>query len=142
MNVIQRKGNDLYPCPRCGFLMLEERGMHEICPVCFWAGRRAGRAPNHVILLTWTLTTGLDGLGRPWTERSRGARDTRSGRRLWTVLDGRVPTCKQKVRGSIPLVGSQLKGHFRSPEVAFLISVQQLRTTTGSGDPLRPRLFL
>ncbi|MET9064271.1 CPCC family cysteine-rich protein [Streptosporangium sandarakinum] len=45
MDVTQRKGDDLHPYPCCGFLALEERGMHEICPVCLWAGRRAGRHP-------------------------------------------------------------------------------------------------
>ena len=25
-----------YPCPCCGYLTLEERGIYDICPVCFW----------------------------------------------------------------------------------------------------------
>ncbi|MGW3286485.1 CPCC family cysteine-rich protein [Streptomyces sp. NPDC001002] len=25
-----------YRCPCCGFITLAERGMYEICPVCFW----------------------------------------------------------------------------------------------------------
>ncbi|WP_433180621.1 CPCC family cysteine-rich protein [Actinoallomurus sp. CA-150999] len=25
-----------YPCPCCGYHTLDERGMYEICPVCFW----------------------------------------------------------------------------------------------------------
>ncbi|MEU0484055.1 CPCC family cysteine-rich protein [Streptosporangium sp. NPDC006013] len=36
MNIHRPKGNEPYPCPCCGFLTLEERGMYEICPVCFW----------------------------------------------------------------------------------------------------------
>ncbi|WP_326826945.1 CPCC family cysteine-rich protein [Streptosporangium sp. NBC_01756] len=36
MNVRQPKGEEPYPCPCCGFLTLEERGMYEICPACFW----------------------------------------------------------------------------------------------------------
>ncbi|MFF5112200.1 CPCC family cysteine-rich protein [Streptosporangium sp. NPDC000509] len=36
MNVHRSKGDEPYSCPCCGFLTLEERGMHEVCPVCFW----------------------------------------------------------------------------------------------------------
>ncbi|MEU0508754.1 CPCC family cysteine-rich protein [Amycolatopsis sp. NPDC006125] len=25
-----------WPCPCCGYLTLRERGVFEICPVCFW----------------------------------------------------------------------------------------------------------
>ncbi|MFF4509354.1 CPCC family cysteine-rich protein [Streptomyces sp. NPDC001401] len=25
-----------YRCPCCGYLTLAERGLYEICPVCFW----------------------------------------------------------------------------------------------------------
>jgi hypothetical protein len=25
-----------YRCPCCGYLTLSERGMYELCPVCFW----------------------------------------------------------------------------------------------------------
>ncbi|MEV4629989.1 CPCC family cysteine-rich protein [Micromonospora sp. NPDC049523] len=28
--------NGPYACPCCGYLTLRERGMYEICPVCFW----------------------------------------------------------------------------------------------------------
>ncbi|GAA2914716.1 CPCC family cysteine-rich protein [Streptosporangium fragile] len=36
VNVVRPEGDEPYPCPCCGFLTLEERGMYEICPVCFW----------------------------------------------------------------------------------------------------------
>ncbi|MFI7440887.1 CPCC family cysteine-rich protein [Nonomuraea indica] len=36
MNVLRRKGDGPYACPCCGVLTLEERGMYEICPVCYW----------------------------------------------------------------------------------------------------------
>ena len=35
-NVHGRAGDGPYHCPCCGFLTLDERGMYEICPVCFW----------------------------------------------------------------------------------------------------------
>jgi hypothetical protein len=31
-----RSGDGPYACPCCGYLTLDERGMYEICPVCFW----------------------------------------------------------------------------------------------------------
>ncbi|WP_315987496.1 CPCC family cysteine-rich protein [Actinomadura sp. HBU206391] len=49
-----------YPCPCCGYLTLRERGMHEICRVCFWedddqddhdAGEVRG-GPNYDLSLT------------------------------------------------------------------------------------------
>ncbi|WP_449063638.1 CPCC family cysteine-rich protein [Planomonospora algeriensis] len=36
VNVVRCKGGEPYPCPCCGFRTLNERGMYEICPVCFW----------------------------------------------------------------------------------------------------------
>ncbi|MFI0423148.1 CPCC family cysteine-rich protein [Spongiactinospora sp. 9N601] len=36
MNVVRPRRDAPYPCPCCGFRTLEERGMSEICPVCFW----------------------------------------------------------------------------------------------------------
>ncbi|GAB3189494.1 CPCC family cysteine-rich protein [Micromonospora palomenae] len=35
VNVVRRGGGP-YACPCCGYLTLDERGMYEICPVCFW----------------------------------------------------------------------------------------------------------
>jgi len=36
VNVQGRSADGPYPCPCCGFVTLTERGMYEICPVCFW----------------------------------------------------------------------------------------------------------
>ncbi|MEV0581470.1 CPCC family cysteine-rich protein [Nonomuraea sp. NPDC050310] len=36
VNITHSRGNEPYPCPCCGLLTLDEQGMHEICPVCFW----------------------------------------------------------------------------------------------------------
>ncbi|SNT30419.1 Cysteine-rich CPCC [Asanoa hainanensis] len=33
---VRRSGDGPYACPCCGYLTLDERGMYEICPVCFW----------------------------------------------------------------------------------------------------------
>ncbi len=27
---------DLYPCPCCGYVVLDEPGSYDICPICFW----------------------------------------------------------------------------------------------------------
>jgi hypothetical protein len=36
-NSVHRPPRDQkYPCPCCGYLTLDERGHHDICPVCFW----------------------------------------------------------------------------------------------------------
>jgi hypothetical protein len=35
-NVHRTAGDEPYGCPCCGYLTLRERGMYEICPVCFW----------------------------------------------------------------------------------------------------------
>ncbi|MEV8517580.1 CPCC family cysteine-rich protein [Dactylosporangium sp. NPDC051484] len=35
MNAV-RSGDGPYACPCCGYLTLDERGMDETCPVCFW----------------------------------------------------------------------------------------------------------
>ena len=35
-NVWRPAGKDPYACPCCGYLTLEQRGMHDICHVCFW----------------------------------------------------------------------------------------------------------
>ncbi|HEV8559602.1 MAG TPA: CPCC family cysteine-rich protein [Actinophytocola sp.] len=36
VNVSRPAGNGPYACPCCGYLTLDARGGHEICPVCFW----------------------------------------------------------------------------------------------------------
>ncbi|MFB9883178.1 CPCC family cysteine-rich protein [Planobispora siamensis] len=53
VDIVRPQRDEPYPCPFCGFLTLGQRGMHEICPVCFWeddgqddhdAGNRSGRS--------------------------------------------------------------------------------------------------
>ncbi|MFE5141002.1 CPCC family cysteine-rich protein [Streptomyces fagopyri] len=36
VNVRRSPGGGPYRCPCCGYLTLAERGLYEICPVCFW----------------------------------------------------------------------------------------------------------
>src|SRR5437763_14521648 len=36
VNVSLPAGNGPHACPCCGYLTLDARGEHEICPVCFW----------------------------------------------------------------------------------------------------------
>jgi len=33
---VERQKIKMHRCPCCRFRTLSERGMHEICPVCFW----------------------------------------------------------------------------------------------------------
>jgi len=35
-NVTRPARGEPYPCPCCGYLTLDRRGYHDICPVCFW----------------------------------------------------------------------------------------------------------
>ena len=36
VNVTRGPEGGPYACPCCGYLTLDERGRHGICPVCFW----------------------------------------------------------------------------------------------------------
>ena len=36
VNVFRSADGGPYGCPCCGYITLDERGGHEICPVCFW----------------------------------------------------------------------------------------------------------
>jgi hypothetical protein len=36
VNVSKPAGGGPYACPCCGYMTLDERGMFQICPVCFW----------------------------------------------------------------------------------------------------------
>ncbi|MEU6265710.1 CPCC family cysteine-rich protein [Saccharopolyspora shandongensis] len=36
VNVYGNLANGPHPCPCCGFVTLPERGIFEICSVCFW----------------------------------------------------------------------------------------------------------
>lgn len=38
-----------YACPCCRYLTLEERGGHEICPVCFWEDDGQDQAEADVV---------------------------------------------------------------------------------------------
>ena len=35
-NVTRPRDGGPYPCPCCGFVTLPERGIYELCPVCWW----------------------------------------------------------------------------------------------------------
>ncbi|MEV0842708.1 CPCC family cysteine-rich protein [Actinocatenispora sera] len=35
-NVVRGEADGPHRCPCCGYVTLAERGMSEICPVCFW----------------------------------------------------------------------------------------------------------
>lgn len=47
--------NELFACPCCGYLTLSQRGMYEICEVCFWEDDGVEQPddysmPNHLFL--------------------------------------------------------------------------------------------